>query len=381
MVPTRSTIRLSHRGFTLLEVLIAFAVLGLGLIMIAAIFPAALLEHSRTIDRSKALDLATNAEALLHNRIDPSRLYVNSVDLANGFDSPWYAIPFHNMTANNLNTFAAGTQYESDWDNAVYGLIDHDNDPATLDVHPTQIYYSLINNIPIGYYVNRPQLYGVDYLSDSIMPRTDAITNTAPSRLVWHGFYRTTASGTRHFTVAVCKQRQNKEYPRQRVDIPNGALTAYALPRIEQLGFDGAANSRRARFPVPWRVNVGREPGSQILHIPEITNNAAFNTFNNANAPTPLAFIAPKGSKLLIQGRTYTNTGSGVLDFPGGRILTVVDTDGYNRIQVLEDISDLEPYDLNDEAFSFDVWLFPPSILGDIGFEKESPIIEWKVSL
>lgn len=372
MTTTRSTIRRPHGGFTLLEVLIAFAVLGLGLIMVAALFPAALLEHARTVDRSRALDLATNAEAMLHNRLDGTQLYVNNVDLANGFDSPWYAIPFHNMTARNTNTFAPGTPNESDWDNAVYPPV------AAGQPYPTQVYYARVNNTPVSYFVNLPQLFGVDYLSDSILPRTDAIANKATSRLVWHGFYRVTASGTRHFAVAVCKQRQNKEFARQFIPHTGNVTNPYANAIVLQktLG-DYAADAgpttnvdTRARFPVPWRVTVARLPNSQILTMPGLT-------FGGIS----LARLAPKGSKLLIQGRTYTNTGGGVLDFPGGRVLTVVDTDDNNRIQVLENIGDIRAYDPNVEAFEFDVWLFPPPITGSYTFEKESPILEWKVSL
>lgn len=366
------------RGFTLLEVLIAFAVLGLGLIMIAAIFPAALLEHSRTVDRSRALDLAANAEALLHNRIDPTRLYVNSADLAAGFDSPWYAIPFHNMTADRAPTNLPNGGL-SGWDNA--RDYPHNVNAPTR----TQRYYAAINNTPN--FVNAPQLFGLDYLSDRVLPITDELANTATNRLVWHGFYRTTASGTRHFAIAVCKQRQNDEFARQRLDVADASTqsTPYEVPRVLQQDIFGSVATPRTRFPVPWRVNVCRSPNSQLLYIPRIQENAAFQNF--MNDAIPLARLAPRGSKLLIQGRTYNTSGSGVLDFPGGRILTVSDTGTPaggatdNTIQILEDISDIPAYDLNADGFTFDVWLFPPPIVGQNSFENEPPVLEWKVSL
>lgn len=367
-----TTIRRPRRGFTLLEVLIAFAVLGLGLIMIAAIFPAALLEHSRTVDRSRAQDLATDAESLLHNRIDPRRLYVNNLDLANGYDSPWYAIPSHNMGVSNLPVVIDTNGNVSAWDNAVYPPTD------VTKPFPTEIYYAGLNGTPP--YANPVQLFGLDYLSDIVLPRTNEIVNTASNRLVWHGFYRTMASGTRHFAVAVCKQRQNKEYARQAITFPFPEDRNYTDPRILNVDLLNATNGSvipvpdngRTRFPVPWRVTVGRLPNSQVLTIPGLTI---------VNIGTALAKIAPRGSKLLIHGRTRTISGSGVLDFPGGRVLTVVDTDSLNRVQVLEDISDIQAYDATGEGFSFDVWMFPPPIVGKSSFENESPIIEWKVSL
>ncbi|MCA9256815.1 MAG: prepilin-type N-terminal cleavage/methylation domain-containing protein, partial [Phycisphaerales bacterium] len=218
--------RRPRRGFTLLEVTIAFAVLGLGLIMIAAIFPAALLEHSQTVDRSRALDLATNAETLIHNRVDPRKLYVDNVALASGFDSPWYAIPFFNMDATGPVAIVNGR--ETSWDNAIYPRFDHDSDPTTPNVYPTQVYYSQLNNTPISYFVNLPQLFGVDYLSDTVLPRTADLSAASTNRLMWQGFYRTMASGTKQYSIAVCKIRQNKQYARQVVS----SVDAYANPRI-----------------------------------------------------------------------------------------------------------------------------------------------------
>ncbi len=369
MIRTLSRIRPVRRGFTLLEVMIAFAVLGIGLIMVAAIFPAALLEHSRTIDQSRALDEAAKAETMLHNRINPKRLYVDNVALANGFDSPWYAIPFHNMTvgATPLDLDGDGVQ-DNGWDNALYPPLPRGTP------YPTQTFYAGLNNTPT--FANPVQLFGLDYLSDTVLPRTDEIANASNNRLVWHGFYRTTASGTRHFAVAVCKQRQNKNFARQDISATLPA-DRYGNPKVDQRQLNDIANDTggpsvlsRTRFPVPWRVTVGRLPNSKTLTIPNLLADG-----------TPLARLAPRGAKLLIQGRTYTNQGGGVLDFPGGRVLTVLDTDGLNKIQILEDISDIEAFDVGNEGFRFDVWLFPPSIVGQNGFENESPVLEWKVSL
>ncbi|MCA9256863.1 MAG: hypothetical protein KDA33_14540, partial [Phycisphaerales bacterium] len=133
-----------------------------------------------------------------------------------------------------------------------------------------------------------------------------------------------------------------------------------------------APNNGRTQYPTPWRVTVGRLPNSQILTIPGLTI---------PNIGTALAKLAPRGAKILIHGRSYTNTGGGVLDFPGGRVLTVVDTDGRDRVQVLEDIGDIEAYDPSGEGFRFDVWVYPPPIVGKRSFQGESPVIEWKVSL
>ena len=329
------------RGFTLLETLIAFGVLGIGLVMLAAIFPAALVEHRRTIDRSRAMDLATKAEVMLHSRINPRALYVDNVTLANGFDSPWYALP----TVNMPDGF---TGVQGSWEDGLQ----------------TRAYFAALNLTPPG--ANPIQLFGTDLTTDRVLPRFNEDMDRGRHRLSWQGFYRTMASGTRHFAIAVCRISSSDVFARQ----DEGLADPFGDPgaRMTDLGGNG---NHLVRFPAPWRVTVGRKPGSQILTIPNIAT---------VDAATTLAKLAPRGSKLHIHGRSYTNTGGGVLDFPGGRILTVVDTDGRNAVQILEDMSDIEAYDASGEGFRFDVWVFPPHISGG-AFSNEPPVIEWKVSL
>src|SRR6185295_1233273 len=67
------------RSFSLLEMMIAIGVLGIGLIMIAAIFPAALLRHRDSIDRSRANEIYSKAESLMRARLDPLRLWVDPI--------------------------------------------------------------------------------------------------------------------------------------------------------------------------------------------------------------------------------------------------------------------------------------------------------------
>jgi len=185
-------------------------------------------------------------------------------------------------------------------------------------------------------------------------------------RLFWQGFYRTMASGTRHFAVAVCRVSQNDVFARQDPTLTDPYGNPGAL--MDDLAGTGSITTR---FPVPWRVTVARRPGSQILTMPNIAS---------ANAATALGKLAPRGSKMLIHTRSYANTGGGVLDFPGGRILTVVDTDGRNSVQILEDMSDIQAYDPSGDGFRFDVWVFPPHVTGG-AFSNEPPVLEWKVSL
>lgn len=374
--------RISRRGFTLLEMTVAVGVLGIGLIMVAAFFPAALLEHQRTTDDVRALELAREAEAMLYNRINPNLLYVNQASLAAGFDSPWYAMPFVNMRVLPDNTVAT-INNTREWDVAnASAVVGNCTDP---DV--TQVYYNLLNNIPIPVadpciQPNPVQLFGLDQLSDRILPRTADRVRESADRLIWYGFHRTLASGKRDFTVAVCKPRKDRQYAIQ--DLTDTPENNYGTPRVR---IENPPVHKM--FPVPWRVTVGRIPGTNILANQDVAN---------INGGVNIHSLAPRGSKIMLHGRARTLTGVGVLDFPLGRILTVVEASGpsgvdpRSRIRVLEDVRDIPAFDPNTDGFSFDVWVFPPPYLGlqtdpdNSGrsiqtFENKSPVLRWKVGM
>jgi len=367
------------RGFTLLEMTVAVGVLGVGLIMVAAFFPAALLEHQRTVDDARALNLSAKAEAMLHNRLNPEQLYVDQFALAAGFDSPWYALPFVNMRV--LPDITA-TNIRREWDPANVNTAVGN----CLDPDVTQVYYNLLNNIPIPpanpcVQPNPVQLFGLDYLTDRVLPRTAARVQEEADRLAWYGFYRTLASGKRDYAAVICKPRKDRQYAVQ--DLSDTPENNFGTPRVR---IENPTVNRF--FPVPWRVTVGRIPGTNIL-----ANQNVANILGGVNIDS----LAPRGSKIMLHGRARTFTGGGVLDFPLGRILTVVEAsppggvDTRSRIRILEDISDIPAFDPAGEGFRFDIWVFPPAVSirttagGSPGitpvFEDESPVLRWKVGL
>jgi Tfp pilus assembly protein PilV len=63
---------LMRRGFSFAEVLFAVAVLGIGFIMVAAIFPAAILQTQAAIDETVGTTVARNggAQIALNNRMN-----------------------------------------------------------------------------------------------------------------------------------------------------------------------------------------------------------------------------------------------------------------------------------------------------------------------
>ncbi|MFQ5501468.1 MAG: type II secretion system protein J [Phycisphaerae bacterium] len=308
LVPTHSR---PPRGFSLIETAIAISILGLGLLMMAAIFPVALTQHRQSADRARALDQISQAEAMLHNRLNPETLWFDPAFLDDGIDSPWNVLPMANIEvgANWLDL----TNYSAELNGRV--------------LLPT---------------ISELQLLGTDILSDRIVPMNDAQAAVAEARLAWIGFYRQMANGTRAYTAAICKQNRNQVFLMQLVDPSLAQSVRYRDP---------AATGLRLRLPAPWRVTVSRLPGTQIL-------------FNVPTVPATqfgLAQLAPRGSKIMILGFPIGSA-------PAGRILTVAETEGANRILILEDLGNI--------TFDFDVWLFPPAIGA-----RHSPLLEWKVSL
>lgn len=317
-----------HRAVSLLETTVALSILGIGLIMIAAVFPVALSQHRESADQARALEVVSKAEAILHNRLDASRLWFDDTFLINGRDSYWYLVPFANILA--------------------YG---------TYDFTDAVRYADAINNAPLDF--STLQLFGTDVLSDRIAPINDAQAQEAPNRLVWYGFYRQLANGTKSYSAAVCKQRRKQIFYKQDLTI--------TLPTLNPT----PVTNRPLRFPVPWRVTVARFSNPQFanaIYIPGPTS--------------VLTELAPPGTKIMIHGHTCADA----LPFPSvpaGRILTVAnpieDGSGVVGVQILEDIRDIppnDPADATDNNFGFDIWLFPPATNARV-----SPVLEWKVSL
>jgi len=303
-------------------------ILGVGLVMVAAMFPVALTEHRLSADTSRALEMVSKAQAMLHNRLDERLLWIDPLLLTNGVDSPWNVLPFANIDVGG-------------------GLVDQTLYAALLNLRPTLPTFSEV------------QLFGADVLSDRVVPRNDAEARIVPNRLIWYGFYRQLADGSKSFALAVCKQRRRQIFFMQDFSVTDPTLNPTALVATPQ------------RFPVPWRVTVSRLPDTnELLSLSTSATAAA------------LADLAPRGSKIMIQGGT--NGDALPLPFvPTGRVLTVVDAVGVNQIRVLEDLSNIaanDPVNPADNNVNFDLWIFPPAASSGT-FGPDSPVLEWKVSL
>ncbi len=368
------------RAISILETTIAIGILGIGMIMVAAVFPVALSQHRDTTDLSHADELLSKADSMLRSRLDKDALW-NDLTLPPGEDSPWYLLPSANLS------------YMSD----VWSEIPT---AAPPDYSEFASYANIINGVTGGDILsgteNLTLLTGVDTLSDRRAPFTDADIfspftegefRETPRRLVWYGFYRQRANGSVNYTVAVCRQLRDQLFVRQ--DLAENSETSLAFealnPYSTPLALYGDLTDTH-HLPVPWRVSVG--------YCSSIAPRMLFNTRNSDTESMlgpgqPLGVLAPPGSKIMIQGAVHQEpsaVGMPEVSVPAGRILTVADVirdaDGLlSIIEVTEDITDLPCFDAfgdGSRLITFDVWLFPPQLVGT-QFDDTAPVIEWKL--
>ncbi len=316
-------------GFSLLETTIGLAVMGIGLIMVAAIFPVALTQHRESIDQARAMDMIPQASAILRSKVRPELLWYDLNLLADGYDSPWYVMPMSNIE--------------------VAGTWSFNSAPDEMLIYTNQLNIDYVNGTAP---FSRLHFDGVDILSDRIMPLNDRSANESPNRLVWTGFYRQLANGGQTYATAICKQRRDQTYLRQDLSQAN--------PLIEPQPLDPSSVAP-LRFPVPWRVTLalGAARGELLINNP----TPAANSYT-------LAQLAPVGSKIMIRG--VPDDVSRSTPVPSGRILTITETFPVGSVLVREDISDI--------ISTFDVWVFPPPAVGTV-LTNESPVLEWKESL
>jgi hypothetical protein len=330
-------------GLSLLETTIAVGILGIGLIMVAAIFPVALSQHRDSVYQARATELATKAEAVLRSRVDSALLWCDLNRLAAGVDSPWQLLPFGNIYA------GGGWDWGADY-----------NDPQNPVRYANLI--NLFNVDPTDWRtptINAGRLIGADLLADRFTPMDDKDAGNEANRLVWYGFYRRRVNGTVHYAVAICRQQRNHRFARQDVELAGFQLAPTAA-------FAGPWTDAR-RFPVPWRVTVAYD--------------GVVNRLASLSGAEGLAELAPVGSKVMIQGATYGGVWPDIWleAVPGaaGRILTVSDVFNNVTVEIREDLS--------GSPGIFDIWVIPPPVIsgdaGNVRFGKESPLIDWKVFL
>ncbi len=377
--------------------MIAIGVLGIGLIMVAAIFPVALTQHKDSIEKSRSLDMLDKAAALIAARIDAGNLWVATPpaammanppadDVKPGADSPWYMLPTSNLPVNGTvwDRMPANSPLFSPLEPS--GLVEYGIYSNCLNLCRNANTYGFSDSGQRGNAYSWFAIPSLELLSDrkaplndSLSPMDDAAFQSIENRFAWVGFYRKMAGGSTRSAVAVNRILRNERYAEQDM-MSLGSGGPGFMPQ-------GGGNSLR-RLPVPWRVTVGYDPNTKRL-------------FNTAN-PEGLGELAPPGSKIMVGGFVWRNAlvlppAPAMPIAPAGRILTVTNvydntndgTENPNLVDFLEDPAGLPTFDaLNDPAdqqYFFDVIVFPPPVVdiigGNLRFGRKSPLIQWKVNL
>lgn len=341
---------MKRTAFSLAEVLIATGILGVGLIMVASIFPVAIVQHREAADIAAASTLAQRARAMLLARvnIDDNGLY-RPIRLGQWpgnspyQPTPWMAIPIQSLIP------AANSPPDGRYENLPNG-----------GVFPTYASYENILsrwplNPPVPNVPDTVTMFSArDLVSDLRPPQNDTEAEAVASRLVWYPFYREISASDVEFCVAVCRQTRGAIFGLQDTTLANPTLT----PTIS------VGNERR--FPVPWRVTVYRWGERRLSN--ETVGAVAF-------GGADLGRMCPVGSKLMLTG----GSSSSQYPVPSGRVLTVTEVIAENtrQIDVAEDISDIPFVNSAVPPVTFDIWVFPPQLgNGQLEFAK-SPVLEW----
>lgn len=375
-------------AFSLVEMMIAIAILGVGLTMVATIFPVALAQHRDSTEVAAAITFAQQARATLEARFDKSTMAGadNIRGTTDDIDLVWRPSADPNLTGTNAPLAGAPDDTPVPWmilpyPNLLVGDFQAVKWSAFAMVPPTvarasQMYGNLLSNIPPNTIppapngeVNNPVFFGPgDIVSDDVTPATDAAAEQVVSRLVWIPFCREMPDRSYAFAAVVCRQVRGQVFVPQRA---SGGITQAdpaSFPQMER------RTAQFWRLPFVWRVRVWRK----------FTNPSERRKLSSTAGIT-IGKLAPAGSKIMVTGWvsvTLPPVGSPPPKprVPAGRILTVAAvSSNYQDIEIVEDIRDL-PLGNEAGAPGFDVYVVPPNVV-DVNasnpFSEKTPVLEW----
>lgn len=330
--------------------MIAIGLLGVGLVMVAAVFPVALSQHRETTEAAAIVTMSHTGRSLFETRVDESRLWrpVTTGVLPAGEDGPWMMLPFLNLVTDGSGAGTPGT-----WDTTGYAIAYAQGANAVFNT------LGAVTTQSVSLFFGP-----ADVLSDGRQPvavatlSADGVAELTATRYVWYGFYRETAAGVIDRAVAVCRQVRGQEFAEQD---QSAGFPAWRDNPIQSAGI-------RRRLPVPWRVSVTNQ-----------FNIATGDYYLVCGGTDNLGNLAPVGGEILIAG--WSNSGTG-LPNPAGRVITVndaIDADGNGYAEWIraDNIADIPT------NVAFDIWIFPPAFAPDgrpggmVRDQARSPALEW----
>lgn len=320
--------------------MVAVGILGIGLILVASVFPVALSQHREAVEGAQTLTLAHRAQAIMETRINRNSpvplgaaglLWQPSANgsLSAGDNNPWLVLPGANIDVATGNWAPLGGP------NGYQCLINNLFLPLPAIGSPQRC--------------SNPLFWGAaDEITDSRLPLNDLEASESPYRLAWTGFYRELTDGRIEYAAAICRQKRTDAFVAQNL---SDLSTAFSSPTIDA--------SLVCRMPLPWRVTAVYTGGRTLsVSLNSVAPPATFGAES----------LMPPGSKVVIMGTSY---GPPPLpSIPVGRPLTVSET-AAGAVAVLENISDLP-----GAPYAFDLWVFPPPFAGG-QFGAKSPVLDW----
>ncbi len=328
----------ARTAFSLQEVMVAVGILGIGLILVASVFPVALSQHREAVEGAQTLTLAHRAQTVMETRVNRNLplpagaaglLWQPSANgsLVAGDNNPWFVLPDANIDVVTGNWIPLGG-------------------PGG--------YQCLLNNLflplpPLGspQRCENPLFWGADdETTDARLPVNDLEASERPYRLAWTGFYRELTDGRIQFAAAVCRQKRADAFVAQNL---GDLSTAFSSPTVD--------SSLVCRMPLPWRITAVYS-GGRTLSAPTLP----------VVPPTVFGELMPAGSKVVIMGTVYGPAPQPAI--PVGRPLTVSKS-AAGEVDVLENISDLP-----GAPYTLDLWVFPPPYAGG-QFGAKSPVLDW----
>jgi type II secretory pathway pseudopilin PulG len=162
-----SHIRSRFRGFSFTEILFAVVVLGIGFIMVAAIFPVAIQQGKLTTEQGTATGVAREALGYL------GQVGANSDSIADSQGGPLFPATGRTAgTSTNAGTITTATSYYPPYLGTVCSFVDPQPNPPS----PNQVQTYPFNTGTSNYYLGMPQ---PPALNPSLWPATMPPTNSA----------------------------------------------------------------------------------------------------------------------------------------------------------------------------------------------------------
>ena len=373
-------------GFSLLELLIASVILGLGLIMVATMFPVALNQHRLSAQQIMATQAALGAKRLVKSHLVPH------IDPLRRYRSPnTWPINALGPDLRDINGDGTTNQFEATsrgpirWDPPLGGsfagasrwhLMHFETiltgervgvEPASRYYEPTLSYADEQNGAQSEIGRQRPAWF---HIADTVSPPVRFPTGGslagewAESSYVWYVFYQRPSpdptSTALAYYVAVCRVGGGAEFLFQDLQRPQSSGAGGTMRRdAGRVDPQPASTKLRSRLPIPWLIPAAPPTPGDRNTLTEADNNGRPKPWTNG---VTLSQLAPRGARLIGQttGTVYTVIASPSPNDPNG-----------HSVEVLPPLPQVPSEELK-------IWLFPPPVVvvdNEAVWQPQSPFI------